>query len=118
MSNDASLSPDEFRAAADGISAIAIANFEMGTDEGGARNAVLEMWNRLGRPPGLFCAAVESTTRSPQPLLETAVETDRARRIREMLGLRSSEESLVAMLAARELLEQLASEFEGADSVD
>ncbi|GAB3617400.1 hypothetical protein GCM10027416_19570 [Okibacterium endophyticum] len=111
--NDEPLDPEQYRIAVEGISAIAITNFEMGAGEAQARTAVLALWEQLGRPRGAFAEAATSTTHSPQPVLQTAEETERARQIREMLGVRSSEEALVAMLSACEMLEQLAAELDG-----
>lgn len=107
MYNDTPLNPDEFRVAAEGLAAIAIASFEMGEGEGAARSAVLSMWQQLGRPSQVFAAAADSIAKLPQPLLESAPETERSRQVREMLGVLSSEESLTAMLNARDLLQRL-----------
>lgn len=113
MSSETPFSPAEWRTAAEGLSAIAITSFEMGSDSDRAREAVLVMWEQLGRPRDLFKAAAETVSHSPQPMPETAGETERTRYIREMLGVTSAEDALISMLSARELLEKLAAEFDG-----
>lgn len=113
MSSEQSFSLEEWRIAAEGLSAIAISSFEMDPDSGRARESLLLMWEQLGKPEGLFKAASEAVSTSPQPAPETAGQTERARYIREMLGVTSAEKALVAMLSARELLEELATEFDG-----
>lgn len=95
----------------EGLAAWAESGFAMGWTRERVRDNVLEQWERTGRLPGAFAAAAEAVANGPQPLLESAEETERARPIREMLGVQPAEEILVAALEGRELLKELAAEF-------
>lgn len=101
----------ENRIIVEGLAVIAQTVFEMGADENQAREAVVEKWTQLGGAPGVFMAAANAMKDLPQPLVESAEKTERAREIREWLKVTSAEESLTAALRARELLERLAREL-------
>ena len=100
----------------EGLAAIANGLAEMGESDEEIRR---HMRGHLARrqitteAPAVLRAAAECITRMPQPLLESAEETERRRPIEEMLGLTSAEDQLAAMLRAREVLENLARDFEG-----
>lgn len=75
-----------------------------------AESAVLAYWNALGRP-SLAQAALAVGTLA-QPLDESAAERTRREGARQLLGVTSSEDQLVAALKARELLQRLAQDNE------
>lgn len=95
----------------EGLAVIAQTIFEMGGDDVQARQALVTRWMQLGSAPGVFLAAANAMKNLPQPLVESAEETERAREVRAMLGVTTADESLVAALRARETLEQLAREL-------
>ena len=95
----------------EGLAVIALSMFDMGGGVAEARTSLLQQWDRLGRPPGVFLAAAAAMKDLPQPMIESTAATERLRPIREMLGVSSADQNLSAALAGRELLEQLAREF-------
>lgn len=60
----------------------------------------------------LLREAAEALRHLPQPIYESAEDTERARPIRVMLGVTSAEDQLAATLRAGELLQQMADEIE------
>jgi hypothetical protein len=72
--------------------------------------ALLESLHISDEAPAVLRAAARTVADVP-PHLESAEETERSRHIREMLGVKSAEEQLTAMLVAREVLESLAEEL-------
>ncbi len=66
-----------------------------------------------GRTAQVFRLAAAAITDMAQPPLESAEETERARPMREMLGVQSVEDQLTAALRGREWLLWLAEELEG-----
>ena len=95
----------------EGLAATALTAFLMGKDDAEARSDVLAMWEGLGRPEGVFRPAAGSMAGLPQPLSESHATIERMRPIRESLGTTSADDSLVAALQGRELLERLAAEL-------
>lgn len=97
---------------ADLLSSFAISQFDMGHSPAQARDEVEKMWRHTFlAEPGLFAAAAAAVANSPQPLAESAEKTARMAPIRAMLGAQTPEEGLLAMIAARDLLERLAREL-------
>lgn len=101
---------DERRTVIEGLAAIATSLAEAGMPEPDAHAQLVAWIERLGVDAATVRAAAAEVARQPQPLEETAEETERARPIREMLGVTSAEDQLIAALRAREWLEQLADE--------
>ena len=101
---------DDHTAIVEGLAAIASTLAEMGTSDDEAL-AQLRAWIvRLNVNAATIRDAATAMSSMPQPLEETAEQTERARPIREMLGVTSAAEELAAALRAREWLEQLAGE--------
>lgn len=100
--------PSEDQIVSDGLAAIAITEFEIGKPRDEIESDLLAAWIQLGSQPGAFRAASKAIASFPQPILESAEKSERMRPIREMLGVTSTEDQLLANLAARELLEELA----------
>ena len=103
---------DQRRVVVDGVAAAAIYYAEMGYPEDVARSWLLARLQQVGATDAeVVRDAAESVARQPQPLEESAEETERARPIREMLGVTSAEDQLSAALTAREWLERLAADL-------
>lgn len=97
----------------EGLAATAVAAAEMGESDD-AICAQLAAWLttlRVDDPVAVVRAAAQAVGGMPQPISESAAETERARPIREMLGVQSADEQLVAALRARECLERLANDL-------
>jgi hypothetical protein len=104
--------PSETRRVAEGIAALAISYAEQVASEEEWRAALLETLVQLGEANALMLRlAAAAVTSLPEPLDETPEEIESARHIREMMGVRSAEEDLAAVLRAREWLERLATEL-------
>ncbi len=98
----------------EGIAAFAISLAEMGTDEEAARSQLVGMMVGVHEiDPELLREAAAAVSAFPQPLDESPEEIERARPIREMLGVRSASEELEAVLRAREWLQRLADDLAG-----
>lgn len=95
-----------------GIAALAVSGFEMGWPRDRVRAALIAQWIRLDSEPGVFGEAAAAIASFPQPIVESAEKTERMRPIREQLGAQSADEQLVAAIDGRELLEELAAEFD------
>ena len=103
---------DQRRVVVDGVAAAAIYFAEMGYPEDVARGWLLARLQQVGATDAeVVRDAAESVARQPQPVEESAEETERARPIREMLGVTSAEDRLSAALTAREWLERLAADL-------
>jgi hypothetical protein len=95
----------------DGLAVEAMTLVEMGADVQTVREKLVARWVQLGRPPGVFLGAARAMSALPQPPVESVQATERAAPVRAMLGVTSAEESLVAQLSGREILEGLAGEL-------
>ncbi|MBD8519047.1 hypothetical protein [Plantibacter sp. CFBP 8804] len=95
----------------EGLAAEAVSLVEMGYGVDAIRLKLAEAWSRYGCPPGAFLAAAESIKELPQPPVESVDEAARMDSFRASLGVLSVEDSLLAQLSARELLEGLAREL-------
>lgn len=95
---------------AQGLAAIATTMFEMGASAEDVRKRMLGEWQRFGEPSEVLRMAADEVAAGPQPLEESANETERARLIRERLGVQSAETQLLAAMDARAVLSQLADE--------
>jgi len=95
----------------EGLAVEAMTLVEMGATVETVRDKLVARWMQLGRPPGVFLGAARAMSTLPQPPVESAQATERAAAVRSMLGVTSAEESLVAQLSGREILEGLAGEF-------
>ena len=97
------------RVIVEGLAAMAESHVMMGAPPDQVRGILLLAMERLGvYDPAFLRAAAEVIRRGPQPIDETPEEIEQARPVREMLGVRSAEDDLSAMLTAREVLESLA----------
>ena len=65
-----------------------------------------------GRSPQVFRGAADAITRMPLPPVESAEETERARPMRQVLGVPDVEGQLAAALTSREWLLKLAEELD------
>ncbi len=102
------------RVVAEGIAAMAVTLAEMGATEDEARVKILAMLQQVGPADAeIVREAAACIGQMPQPLNESAEEVERARPIREMLGVTSAEEQLTAALTGREWLEHLAADLGG-----
>ena len=106
------MSDAEHKIIVDGLGAAAVGGFEMGCDRDRVREYLLDFWNQFDRESGDFREAAAAISSFPQPLVESADETERMRPIREMLGVQSADVQLTAALDGHELLEELAAEYE------
>jgi hypothetical protein len=95
----------------DGLAAHAISGFEFGTPLEDTRAMLIAKWTQFGAPRGAFAAAAAAIAHFPQPVDETAEELEQARPIRNLLGVTSADDQLLAALRARELLGELAAEL-------
>lgn len=95
----------------EGLAAEAVSLVEMGYGVDEVRLKLAQAWSRYGCPPGAFLAAAESIKELPQPPVESVDEAARMDSFRASLGVLSVEDSLLAQLSARELLEGLAREL-------
>lgn len=98
----------------EGLAAIAISVAEMGGSDEDIKAQVMSMIAalRVDDPTAVLRAAAGAVARLPAPLEESSDKSERHRRVREMLGVKSAEEQLVASLRGREVLERMASDFE------
>lgn len=97
----------------EGLAAYATGYAEMGMAAADAKVQLVELAARFdAAAPRLFRLAAAAIAHQPQPLEESADETERRRPIEEMLGLTSAADQLAAALVAREWLEELAAELE------
>lgn len=99
---------DERQIVAEGLSAMAVTFFEMGHTKREVRDFLVAQWQRLGSTDGAFEDALLAMRTMPQPLSESPEEIERARPIREALGVAPADDQLNAALAATELLVELA----------
>lgn len=102
----------EERIIVEGLAALAGSGFEMGDSHEQVRERLIQLWNDTGCLPGAFSAAAVALQTFPQPLIESAEQTERMRPIREKLGVQSADEQLLATMAGKELLQQLALELD------
>lgn len=97
---------------ADLLASFAVSQFQMQRSSEEARDEVVRLWRMtFGSDPGLFASAAAAVASVPGPPSESAARTARLDPIREALGAETPTEALGAMLAARELLEQLADDY-------
>ncbi|MBT1669646.1 hypothetical protein KK092_09655 [Curtobacterium flaccumfaciens pv. flaccumfaciens] len=76
------------------------------------RIEVLACWRAsFGSEPGLLCKAAEAVAALPKPIPDKVKDIERMQQIRKVIGATSPEDELLAMLDARELLQELAREF-------
>jgi len=111
LCEDPRVDDDKITIISEGLAARAQTIFEMGGQSEDVRASLIEQWILHGKPPGIFLAAAEAMTSLPQPLIESAAETERALPIRALFEIPSAELSLVAALKGREVLQKLADEF-------
>ena len=104
--------PDEEALIAEGLASVAITFLAMGESTDAVRQRLIAQWEGFGQPPGAFARSAAAASTLPQPLVETAEESERLREIREHLGVTSAETYLTASLTAREVLERLAADFD------
>ncbi len=99
------------RVVVEGLVATALTLAERDERDGNALGYLRDLSDQVGlRTPAVFRAAAAAITQMPQPPLESADATERARPMREMLGVQSAEDKLAAALRAREWLLRLADE--------
>lgn len=106
---------DDRRVIVEGLGAMAVSLAETGEDEDTARRQLVGMMLQLHETDvEVLREAAEAIASFPQPIDESADELERARPIREMLGVRSASEDLEASLRARDWLERLANDLDSA----
>lgn len=100
----------------EGLAAHAVALAEMGADEADVHARLIAELHRLSvaDPVAVLREAAAAVTAGPQPLDETADELERARPIRELLGVTDPAQQLAATLRAREWVQRLADELDTA----
>ena len=99
------------RVVVEGLVATAMTLAERDERDTNALGYLRDLADQVGlRTPPVFRAAAVAITEMPQPPLESADETERARPMRQMLGVQSAEDKLAAALRAREWLLRLADE--------
>lgn len=98
---------------AEGLAATAVTLAERNERESTALGYLRDLSAQVGlRTPMVFRAAATAITNMALPPLESAEDTERARPIRQMLGVQSVEDQLSAALKGREWLLRLAEELE------
>lgn len=106
---------DDRRVIVEGLGAMAVSLAETGEDEDTARRQLVGMMLQLHETDvEVLREAAEAISSFPQPIDESTDELERARPIREMLGVRSASEDLEASLRARDWLERLANDLDSA----
>jgi len=104
---------EELRVVVEGLAVTAVTLAERDERDATALGYLRDLSDQVGlRTPKVFRAAAEAITNMPQPPLESAEETERARPMRTMLGVQSAEDQLSAALRGREWLLRLADELE------
>ncbi len=107
------MSDEELRAAVEGLARTAVTLAERDEREANALGYLRDLSDQLGLcTSAVFRAAAAAITEMPQPPLESAEETERARPMRTMLGVPSAEDRLSAALKGREWLLRLADKLE------
>lgn len=106
--------PDAERVVIEGLAATAVTLAERDERESTALAYLRDLSAQVGGgTPQVFRAAAAAITGMPQPPLESAEETERARPLRRMLGVQDVEDQLMAALRGREWLLRLADELDG-----
>jgi hypothetical protein len=106
------VSASERQKLVEGIGAAAVTLAEMGESEGEARSRLVALLNQVGVTDAeIVRDAAAAIGTFPQPIDETLEEIERARPIRESLGVPSAEYELEAALRAREWLQRLAADL-------
>lgn len=100
------MSPND--STAQGLATMASAGFEFGDDAEQVAHDVRTMWEQLGRPEGAFDAAARAVAALPQRPEVPLADQARRRAFERAIGINPVEVELAAALAARELLERLA----------
>jgi hypothetical protein len=106
------ISHDEWTVISEGLAVFAIALVGLGTDEATCRHAILrhlDHWDLAA--PTMLRAAADSIKSFPQPIDERPEEIERAKPVRDLMGVPSAEAELLESIAARELLQRLADEL-------
>lgn len=105
-----------WRPIVEGMAAFAMTFAQMGDTEEDARAKLVGQMQQLRLDQSdavrVLRAAADSITRFPQPPDESAERLERARPIREMLGLPEPSDDLAASLRAREWVQRLANDLE------
>jgi hypothetical protein len=97
---------------ADLLASFAVTQFQMQRSVEDTRDEVVKLWRMaFESEPGLFASAAAAVASVPGPPSESTARTARLDPIREALGAETPTEALGAMLAARELLKQLADDY-------
>ena len=105
------MSEEQVRVVVEGLVVTAMTLAERDERDSNALGYLRDLADQVGlRTPAVFRAAAVAITEMPQPPLESADETERARPMRQMLGVQSAEDKLAAALRAREWLVRLADE--------
>ncbi len=108
------MSDEQRRVVIEGLAATAVTLAERDERETTALAYLRDLSEQAGgRTARVFRSAAAAITAMPQPPLESAEETERARPMRQMLGVQSVEDQLTAALRGREWLLRLADELEG-----
>jgi hypothetical protein len=104
---------DESRKIAEGIVALAVSHAEQGASEEESRTVILKKLTELGEAnASMVRLAASAVTSIPEPLDEAPEKIEHARALRELMGVRTADDDLAAMLCARERLERLAIDLE------
>ncbi len=103
----------ERQAIIEGVAALAVTLAEVGVTERDALRQLVVNLTQVGALDlQLVRDAVKAVGKLPQPIEETADETERLRPINERFAVPSAEENLLAALQGREWLEKVADGLE------
>ncbi len=104
--------PDGLEVVVDGLARTAVTLAERDERDVTALGYLRDLAGQMGACTSpVFRAAAAAIAELPQPPLESAEETERARPMREVLGVQSAEDQLTAALKGREWLVRLADEL-------
>ena len=108
------MSEEQLRVVVQGLAVTAVVLAERDERESTALRHLRDLSEQAGMCTAeVFRRAAAAVTAMPQPPLESAEETERARPMRTMLGVQSAEDQLSAALKGREWLVRLADELDG-----
>lgn len=107
-------SEEQRKVVIDGLVATAIALADRDSFDATSLTYLRDLAMQMGHHHAqVYRDAAAAITAMPQPPMESAEETEKAREMRTTLGIQSAEQQLSAALVGREWLTQLADQLDG-----